>query len=74
MMACLKYMLPISCVLLLGVSLWQLAVNRYIAWFVQGVLVIGCLAVPVLGVIRAAFSPTSGLTGLSNTALRRPSQ
>jgi NADH-quinone oxidoreductase subunit H len=74
MMACLKYMLPISCALLLGVSLWQLAVNRYVAWFVQGVLVIGCLAVPVLGVIRAAFSPTSGLTGLSNTALRRPSQ
>jgi NADH-quinone oxidoreductase subunit H len=74
MMACLKYMLPISCVLLLGVSLWQLAVNRYIAWFVQGALVIGCLAVPVLGVIKAAFSPTSGLTGLSNTALRRPNQ
>jgi len=25
MMTCLKYLLPISCVLLLGVSLWQLA-------------------------------------------------
>src|SRR5262249_6135857 len=26
MMTCLKYLLPISCALLLGVSLWQLAV------------------------------------------------
>ena len=25
MMTCLKYLLPISCVLLLGVSLWQVA-------------------------------------------------
>ncbi|HMF14782.1 MAG TPA: complex I subunit 1 family protein [Gemmataceae bacterium] len=28
MMACLKYFLPISCVLLLGVSIWQLLVPR----------------------------------------------
>jgi NADH-quinone oxidoreductase subunit H len=72
MMACLKYMLPISCVLLLGVSFWQLAVPRILAVIVQGLLVIGCLAVPVWGMIKAAISPTVGLTGLSNTALRRP--
>jgi NADH-quinone oxidoreductase subunit H len=72
MMACLKYMLPISCVLLLGVSFWQLAVPRILAVIVQGLLVIGCLAVPVRGMIKAAISPTVGLTGLSNTALRRP--
>jgi NADH-quinone oxidoreductase subunit H len=72
MMACLKYMLPISCVLLLGVSFWQLAVPRILGVIVQGLLVIGCLAVPVWGMIKAAISPTVGLTGLSNTALRRP--
>jgi NADH-quinone oxidoreductase subunit H len=71
MMACLKYMLPISCVLLLGVSFWQLAVPRIVAVIVQGLLVLGCLAVPVWGMISAAISPTAGLTGLSNTALRR---
>jgi NADH-quinone oxidoreductase subunit H len=71
MMACLKYMLPISCVLLLGVSFWQLAVPRIVAVIVQVLLVFGCLAVPVWGVIKAAISPTVGLTGLSNTALRR---
>jgi len=34
MMTCLKYLLPISCVLLLGVSVWRLA-------FPGGVLPIG---------------------------------
>jgi len=71
MMACLKYMLPISCALLLGVSFWQLAIPRIPAVIVQGLLVIGCLVVPVRGIIKAAISPTSGLTGLSNTALPR---
>ena len=69
MMACLKYMLPISCVLLLGVSFWQLAVPRIVSVIVQGLLVIGCLVVPVWGMIKAAISPTVGLTGLSNSAL-----
>jgi NADH-quinone oxidoreductase subunit H len=71
MMACLKYLLPISCVLLLGVSVWQLAVPHMLAVIVQGLLVIGCLAVPVLGIVRAATARTSALTGLSNTALPR---
>src|SRR5207248_3805847 len=31
MMTCLKYLLPISCFLLLGVSFWQVALN--FAWF-----------------------------------------
>jgi NADH-quinone oxidoreductase subunit H len=70
MMLCLKYMLPISCSLLLGVSLWQLAVPRIPAAIAQGLLVILCLAVPVWAMVKAAFSPTSPLTGLSNTALR----
>jgi hypothetical protein len=67
----LKYLLPISCALLLGVSMWQLAIPSLLAMIVQGLLVIACLAVPVWGIIRAALSPTSGLTGLSNTALNR---
>jgi NADH-quinone oxidoreductase subunit H len=71
MMACLKYMLPISCTLLLGVSFWQLAIPRILAIIVQGLLVIGCLLIPVWGIIKAAISPTAGLTGLSNTALTR---
>ncbi len=30
MMTCLKYLLPLSCFLLMGVSLWQVAVNPYL--------------------------------------------
>lgn len=70
MMVCLKYLLPFSCVLLLGVSFWQLAVPHILAVIVQGLLVIGTLAVPVWGMVKAAMSSTAGLTGLSNTALR----
>jgi NADH-quinone oxidoreductase subunit H len=34
MMTCLKYLLPISCVLLLGVGLWQVAVWPVVGpWF-----------------------------------------
>jgi NADH-quinone oxidoreductase subunit H len=73
MMACLKYMLPISCALLLGVSFWQLAIPRFLAIIVQALLVIGCLAVPVWGIVKAALAPTARLTGLSNTALTRGS-
>jgi NADH-quinone oxidoreductase subunit H len=40
MMTCLKYLLPISCVLLLGVSLWQVlaapAVDPYFSWVLGG--------------------------------------
>jgi NADH-quinone oxidoreductase subunit H len=35
MMTCLKYLLPISCVLLLGVSVWQVFVPSGIAWIVN---------------------------------------
>jgi NADH-quinone oxidoreductase subunit H len=70
MMTCLKYLLPISCVLLVGVSLWQLiVVNPVLQVVVRWILVVGCLAVPVWGSLRAALAPTSGLTGLSNSAL-----
>jgi NADH-quinone oxidoreductase subunit H len=38
MMTCLKYLLPISCVLLLGVSVWQVIVPPLIAPFVKYIL------------------------------------
>lgn len=33
MMTCLKYLIPISCFLLLGVSLWQVALGGMMGWF-----------------------------------------
>ncbi len=44
MMTCLKYLLPISCVLLLGVSLWQIAVYPVVGAYFSYVLCAVCLA------------------------------
>ena len=44
MMTCLKYFLPMSCVLLVGVCLWQLMVPADVAQVVKYVLSIGCAA------------------------------
>jgi NADH-quinone oxidoreductase subunit H len=54
MVTCLRYVLPISCVLLLGVSLWQLAAAQmtwlsYINWLLAG----GCVLLTVLFLVKA---------------------
>ncbi|MBL8798227.1 MAG: NADH-quinone oxidoreductase subunit NuoH [Planctomycetia bacterium] len=50
MMACIKYLLPISCALLLGVSLWQLALAsfewlHYFSWALGGLCFFAVLGV-----------------------------
>lgn len=42
MMTCLKYLLPISCVLLLGVSLWQAAMPAFVGEYLKYVLSLAC--------------------------------
>jgi len=44
MMTCLKYLLPISCVLLLGVSVWQLAIYPWVGPYFSYGLCALCLA------------------------------
>lgn len=56
MMTCLKYFLPISCVLLVGVCLWLLLVPAEVAGVVKYVLGIGC-AVGMLVVFVSLFRP-----------------
>src|SRR6185369_12011654 len=58
MMTCLKYFLPISCVLLVGVCLWLLVVPADVASVVKYVLGIGC-AVGMLVVFVSLFRPPS---------------
>src|SRR5262245_51662205 len=45
MMMCLKYLVPISCVLLVGVSLWQLAMPSFVRdvmqWLIFGLCMLG---------------------------------
>lgn len=62
MMTCLKYFLPISCALLVGVCLWQLLVPGPAARVVQYALAIGC-AVGLLVVFVSLFrTPPKGAT------------
>jgi len=47
MMTCLKYLLPISCVLLMGVSLWQVGVSRFVSPYFSYVLCAVCVGLVV---------------------------
>src|SRR5687768_17411035 len=56
MMTCLKYLLPISCVLLLGVSLWQLTIPALVRHSFRYVAGGAVLVLSLLAIWRACFS------------------
>jgi NADH-quinone oxidoreductase subunit H len=58
MMTCLKYLLPISCVLLLGVSLWQLVMPVVVLVYLRYALAIVAVGGLGLLVYRAATTTT----------------
>jgi NADH-quinone oxidoreductase subunit H len=68
MMTCLKYLLPISCVLLLGVSIWQVAVWPFVglyfsyAWFALCLLLVLWMAYKVVS--TPSKMPVSGVLHL----------
>ena len=66
MMTCLKYFLPISCVLLVGVCLWQLLVPADVANVVKYALAIGC-AVGLLAVFASLFRPAGTASSPAGT-------
>jgi NADH-quinone oxidoreductase subunit H len=58
MMTCLKYLLPISCFLLLGVSLWQVLVMPFVGiWFPVAMTVV-CLLLLVLAIGKIFTTPS----------------
>jgi NADH-quinone oxidoreductase subunit H len=70
MMTCLKYLLPISCVLLLGVSIWQLAMPGVVLTWFRIALTVLCLAGLLWAIMRlffgspaAPFEEVPGLEG-----------
>lgn len=71
MMMCLKYLVPISCVLLMGVSLWQLAlptvVVKYFNFVMFGVCVLGLLVVIKQLITWASAPPGTGMPGMWTT-------
>jgi NADH-quinone oxidoreductase subunit H len=73
MMTCLKYLLPISCVLLLGVSAWQVLPNTVLNYldFIKYIGSIGCLALLVYTSYKIITTPSrlpaSGAATIWNT-------
>jgi NADH-quinone oxidoreductase subunit H len=57
MMTCLKYLLPISCVLLLGVSLWQVAMPALVLKYLKFVLAAFSLGLLLLMIVKAITTP-----------------
>ena len=79
MMTCLKYFLPISCVLLLGVCVWQLFVPRPVGEVIQLVIGVGSLVAGLAvfaSLLRGkGFTPPGELPGAwggAKTPLMRP--
>ncbi len=72
MMTCLKYLLPISCVLLMGVSVWQVAVYPLVGRYFSYGLCAVCLtlfawmAVKVVGTPHRLPASVTGATNLWN--------
>jgi NADH-quinone oxidoreductase subunit H len=67
MTTCLQYLLPISCVLLIGVCLWQLVVPLSVAGVVRDVLAWGSgivLVCVMVSLIRAPTAPRGELPGV----------
>src|SRR5207244_9765748 len=68
MMACLKYLLPISCALLLGVSVWRLVVLDVVQDWFRFVLLAACVVAVALVVKQwitwASLPPGAGMPGM----------
>src|SRR5262249_46396274 len=72
MMMCLKYLVPMSCVLLAGVSLWMLIVPTMLQWIVQYAIFATCVLATIAGCKMlysyATLPPGSGMPGMWRTA------
>ncbi len=70
MMTCLKYLVPISCVLLVGVSLWQLLLSPYpmlmsaFRWVIFGLAMLGLAWFIRTLLTFASAEPGQGMPGM----------
>jgi NADH-quinone oxidoreductase subunit H len=72
MMTCLKYLLPMSCVLLLGVSLWRLAVPEPVQLYFKYGMFSACVILLLLFIRQmvtwASAPPSSAMPGMWRAA------
>ena len=69
MLTCLRYLLPISCVLLVGVCLWQLAVAdlpflQYINWLLATAMLVATVWLVLKAFMTTQLSPTTMMPGV----------
>jgi NADH-quinone oxidoreductase subunit H len=68
MMTCLKYLIPISCVLVLGVSLWGLVIpfviQTYFNWVMLALCLLGVVVFIKELISRASAPPGTGMPGM----------
>lgn len=71
MMMCLKYLIPISCVLLVGVSVWTMLVpalvQQIVAYAICGLCVIAAVILVFKMVTLAKLPPGTGMPGMWRT-------
>jgi NADH-quinone oxidoreductase subunit H len=71
MMLCLKYLVPISCVLLLGVSVWTLLMPRFVQDIIGIVIFVLCAVASVFLIFKmvtlAKMAPGTGMPGMGRT-------
>jgi NADH-quinone oxidoreductase subunit H len=75
MMTCLKYLLPMSCALLMGVSLWQLTIDSLVGPYFSYVLCAVCLGLFAWMMVKVVTTPSqlpSSVTGATNLWNRGP--
>lgn len=58
METCLKYLLPLSCVLLLGAALWQIAMPDVVLMFLKYVVALVCLGLVIVALYRIVTTPS----------------
>jgi NADH-quinone oxidoreductase subunit H len=72
MMTCLKYLLPISCALLLGVALWRLLLPNLVQEYFRWALMLACVAGVLLLIKQlitwAQAPPSSAMPGMWRAA------
>jgi NADH-quinone oxidoreductase subunit H len=63
MTTCLKYLLPISCVLLLGACVWRLALPAGVRDVARLVIAFGSVGLAALGLLRVLVQPVAAPSG-----------
>jgi NADH-quinone oxidoreductase subunit H len=75
MMTCLKYLLPISCGLLMGVSLWMLLMPREVIWYFPWAMCAVCLIALAAAIVQlltwSSPPPGAGMPSIMNVPTLR---